>query len=471
VISRLAAPVPAAFADVASEDIGTSGGPLTKVVVGNDLSCQVAHSGDSAFEFFPSGSAPGDCGTFLATGGSLYTPDFSSHGGTATTSLGERTPFTPVSQSGASGTGSSSSPHRLVTSADAGTTGLRVTQTDSYTSGQEAYRTDVVITNNGGATATGVIYRAADCYLQESDSGFGFSGSPDGSVGCSQNANNTPRGRIEQWVPITGGNTFTEDGYSNVWSKIGAQVPFANDCAQCEAQVDNGSGISWSFSVAPGQSATFSHYTTFSPSGRTGAPLPPPVMGVSANAVPEAGQVFVKLPASAATKAQYRWAHGGASRFIPLSQARQIPIGSTLDTRRGRVLLSTAGAANGTQDGHFSQGLFVLRQSRSNPLTTLTATGRLTGCNTRVPRGGAAKVATEARRRRSLFSRVRGRFRTRGRASSATVRGTTWLQKDTCAGTLTKVTAGSVLVRDFAKRKRVVVRKGHKYFARAPRRR
>jgi hypothetical protein len=40
--------------------------------------------------------------------------------------------------------------------------------------------------------------------------------------------------------------------------------------------VDNGAGISWSFNIPPGQTATFSHFTTFSPTGRTGAPPPPP---------------------------------------------------------------------------------------------------------------------------------------------------------------------------------------------------
>ena len=137
------------------------------------------------------------------------------------------------------------------------------------------------------------------------------------------------------------------------------------------------------------------------------------------------------------------------------------------------MLLTTSAGAGGTQDGHFSQGMFVLGQSRRNPLTTLSATGGgLSRCRTKLPRGGARKVAVAARRRgRSLFSRVRGRFRTRGRNSSATVRGTRWLQKDTCSGTLTKVTEGSVTVRDFTKRRTVVVKRGKKYFARAPKRR
>src|SRR4051794_36927184 len=81
-----------ASADVPSVDIGASGGPLTHVAVGNDLSCQVQHTGDSALEFYPSSSTPGSCGTFIWDGTTLYTPDFDNHSGSATGSLGTRTP-------------------------------------------------------------------------------------------------------------------------------------------------------------------------------------------------------------------------------------------------------------------------------------------------------------------------------------------------------------------------------------------
>ena len=71
------------------------------------------------------------------------------------------------------------------------------------------------------------------------------------------------------------------------------------------------------------------------------------------------------------------------------------------------------------------------------------------------------------RKRRTLFSSVKGRFRTRGRNSAATVRGTSWTMTDTCAGTLTTVKTGSVTVRDFRLRKTRTVRAGHHYLARA----
>src|SRR5439155_2564536 len=43
----------------------SSAGPLTHVYLGNELSCQVAHSGDADLELYPPDTIPGDCGSFL----------------------------------------------------------------------------------------------------------------------------------------------------------------------------------------------------------------------------------------------------------------------------------------------------------------------------------------------------------------------------------------------------------------------
>ena len=59
-----------------------------------------------------------------------------------------------------------------------------------------------------------------------------------------------------------------------------------------------------------------------------------------------------------------------------------------------------------------------------------------------------------------------GRFRTHGRDSVATVRGTRWLTLDRCDGTLTKVVEGAVAVRDRRRGKTVLVRAGRSYLAR-----
>jgi hypothetical protein len=192
--------------------------------------------------------------------------------------------------------------------------------------------------------------------------------------------------------------------------------------------------------------------------------LPPPTQGSTVNAVPEKGKVFVKLPAGAS-------GNGKASGFVPLeSLGQQLPVGSTLDTRKGTVRLTSAANSSGkTQDGDFSKGLFNISQGRKNPLTTVSMTGGGLGACSKLPKGGAPKAdagAAKRGRRRTLFSNVHGRFRTRGRNSAATVRGTRFTVTDTCKGTLTQVKSGTVKVRDFWLRKTRTVKAGHSYLAR-----
>lgn len=131
-----------------------------------------------------------------------------------------------------------------------------------------------MIQNVGAAPVDGVVYRAGDCYLQESDRGFGFVDVAARAVGCSINANNTPAGRIEQWYPITAGNQFMEGSYSEVWGHVATHTPFPNTTRASES-LDNGAGISWIFGVPPAAAATYAHYTTFSPRGVGGPPQPP----------------------------------------------------------------------------------------------------------------------------------------------------------------------------------------------------
>jgi uncharacterized repeat protein (TIGR01451 family) len=240
----------------------TSAGPLTNITISNELNCQVDHTGDVDHEFFGDDA----CATLIATGGTLYGPSSIDAGGSAA----PRTTYTEVSQSAVTGSGSSADPFQIVTVVAAGTTGIQLTETDSYVLGTESYRTDVQVSNTGNATQSFILYRAGDCFLQGSDEGFGDL-LPDGSVGChaSDDGGVTPGLRIERWIPITGGSSAYEAGFDDVWAKIGTQTAFDNTCL-CTDYIDNGAGLSWSSSVAVGASATFSHLTVFSPTGNTG---------------------------------------------------------------------------------------------------------------------------------------------------------------------------------------------------------
>jgi hypothetical protein len=196
----------------------------------------------------------------------------------------------------------------------------------------------------------------------------------------------------------------------------------------------------------------------------------PPIEGFSAGVRPVSGTVKIKLPpGTTLSKAKSLGLTGAAKGFVKLLGAHTVPLGSTLDTSRGTVNLLAAASNTGNkfQAGNFNGGQFRVTQTRKNPLTQLSMTGGgLSSCSSRVPRGGSASAAKK--RRRKLFGNAHGRFRTRGRNSSATVRGTKWTMTDTCAGTLTVVSRGVVLVRDFTLRKNRTVKAGHRYFAKAP---
>jgi hypothetical protein len=181
-----------------------------------------------------------------------------------------------VSQSGVTGAGTEANPYSVTTVANAAATGLKITQTDTYIVNREGYRTDVKVENTSGGTLTGIVYRAGDCFLQGSDEGYGFLDTSAGAAGCSKNPNNSPAGRIEQWYPITGGANYQQGHFNSIWLRIGQKLAFANTC-DCTLSQDNGAGISWNFSLPAGQSATYSHFTVFSPEGRSGPPadLPP----------------------------------------------------------------------------------------------------------------------------------------------------------------------------------------------------
>ena len=201
-------------------------------------------------------------------------------------------------------------------------------------------------------------------------------------------------------------------------------------------------------------------------------PLPSPVLGRRVNVEPVRGQVFVSLPTAAAGASQSVPGLKGR-RFIPLSQARQVPTGSLLDTRRGTVRVTSARDARGApQSGEFRSGVFQVLQSRKPSAKGMTEL-RLKGSSFRRcsrARRSSANALVSARRSRRTIRRLRGnargRFRTRGRYSSATVRGTIWLTADRCDGTLTKVTRGKVAVRDIRRRRTIVLRAGKSHLAR-----
>ena len=186
--------------------------------------------------------------------------------------------------------------------------------------------------------------------------------------------------------------------------------------------------------------------------------LPDELKGVP---LPKQGRSMVV----AATRGTVRVRVPGSDRYTTLEQAGRVPVGSVIDAEQGRVRLATA-VAGGVQDGLFWGSRFQTRQGRNGKgMTTLALRG-----GTVCPSASLAVASrtTKRKRRRGLWGRDHGGlYRTRGNDSVATVRGTRWLTKDRCNGTLTRVKSGVVSVRDLRRHKTVVVKAGHDYFARS----
>jgi hypothetical protein len=197
-----------------------------------------------------------------------------------------------------------------------------------------------------------------------------------------------------------------------------------------------------------------------------------PTLGVDVNVQEVSGTVLVGIRGAAARASGKGRASQKGITFVPLSEARQIPVGSFLDTRRGTVRLESAANARGKrQRGTFVQGLFQVRQSKKRSargLTDLVLKGSsFRSCRARGSRDASA-AGLSRRAIRRLRANARGRYRTSGRNSAATVRGTKWGVTDRCDGTLTKVQRGSVVVRDFRRKKNIIVKAGKSYLAKAP---
>ncbi len=195
------------------------------------------------------------------------------------------------------------------------------------------------------------------------------------------------------------------------------------------------------------------------PVGASAAGQPVPVFARTVVLAPVGGSVLIELP-------------GRYTRFVRLTSRRTVPVGTVVDTTAGTVSLTsanpgTAPVAAREQTGRFFRGIFRVGQSgTAGGLVDLVLRDNLTraACKPR-----AAHAAVLSSRVLGLLRGVaKGRFRTTGRFSAATVRGTDWGVRDRCDGTLTVVRRGVVVVRDFRLHKNVTVRAGETYLAKAP---
>jgi hypothetical protein len=293
--------------------------------------------------------------------------------------------------------------------------------TPPYQIGADTTAPDTVIMSGGpsGSTAT-----------------FAFSATEPGSTFVCRLDGPSPRGPAACTSPVT---------YTGL--AAGAYTFFVT--ATDPAGNPDGSAAAQSFSVATAPTPQPTVLPTPTP---TPTATPPPEFHKDVVVKPVSGKVTVRRP--------------GTNQFVELDSAADIPLGSTIDVKAGRLQLSSVPKQGGAaQTATFYAGVFKITQPGG--ITQLQLHEPLARC----PKRGHASAAAKKKKKpktRKLWGEGAGAFRIRGQYSAATVRGTKWLVQDSCAGTLTRVVSGAVSVRDDVRHKTVLVRAGKRYLA-APR--
>ena len=114
---------------------------------------------------------------------------------------------------------------------------------------------------------------------------------------------------------------------------------------------------------------------TVQPPPATPTPTPSPTPTPTPTATPVVNRTIVVGPARGTVKVKVP----GAKRYVELDSTIGIPVGSSVDTRKGRVTLTSIPKAGAPpQTAVFYDGLFKVTQSRG--ITNLTLTEQLAAC-------------------------------------------------------------------------------------------
>ena len=267
------------------------GSPLD-VITQDGLAMAVYYNG--AYQFY----RDTDGGTFLTIDGVIYGTTPAAGGALAPI------PFTPVSNSAVSGSGTRADPFTIVTVASAGTTGVQVTQTTTYVNGDFYYGVDWTIANTGSATHEVRAFYAADLYLNfpgnDLDFGYGIYDPASGAVGITSN----DRMNIQVLIPFTPVTAYEEASYDTIWSNIGSGSsagPGMNNTFD-PAYTDGGAALQWDRSLAAGASTNIHFHGAFGPATEITAPTATP----TATGVPAPTATATRVPA---VVVQYRSAN------------------------------------------------------------------------------------------------------------------------------------------------------------------
>jgi hypothetical protein len=208
-------------------------------------------AGDANGEFF-GGHA---CGTIIAVGGQLYGPSDIPAGGNLT-GAGNYNDWNPTGQT-TSGSGSPGDPFVITTNASAGGSPITVSQADTYAADGSTVSTTTTLTNASGSPVQVMLYHAFDCYPGDSDTGTGTSSG--GSPSCVSDNVTSNGARTLRLRPGTGGSTYVEEVYADLWSDIATGNPFS-DTVRADDH-DTSEGLAWSVTV-PANSSVSVQYST-----------------------------------------------------------------------------------------------------------------------------------------------------------------------------------------------------------------
>jgi virginiamycin B lyase len=208
----------------------------------------------------------------------------------------------------------------------------------------------------------------------------------------------------------------------------------------------------------------------------TGSTLEP-VQNVDVGVQPVSGTVRVELP--------------GTNTFKPLPAGATVPVGATVGTRTGKVLLVSQTGPGQQASGQFSKGVFKVTQPKGGSETVLTLVSnygvcpRTTTVKARIAMVPAQKATKKPKKKtkpkkskkpkkhstkvvNEVFGNAHGEFKTHGHYATAADQGTGWQTIDRCDGTQIAVTAGTVTVTDFTHHHTLTLTAGHHYLSKAP---
>lgn len=202
-----------------------------------------------------------------------------------------------------------------------------------------------------------------------------------------------------------------------------------------------------------------------------------PVIRSTANLERSSGDIYVKLP--------------GTDEWVKLEKNALVPIGTIIDAANGYCVLTFANADGSLYEGTFWGGVFqILQGDGAEPYAILklrddefpgapsqaggtASASSIRGLITSLFRPPSYKsktdksktAASKGKKKNKLWGKGKGKFRTSGDGSSASVRGTRWGVTNYANGTVTQVTSGVVVVRDFYRKRNITLRRGQSYFA------